>query len=263
MKYFFYIILSFLCYVQVEAQTCLPDSTLKDSSAGVYPKPVSPTNPNGGITKVACINKPYEFVFTVVVPDTVQVPIFPNPIALEKVSIDSLGAILNLPEGISYSCNPPNCVFKKNTYGCLKLYGTPSLNNQAGDYKPIIKLKLTVNVGIPFDYTTEYPGPAFPGEYILKLVNEVDCASANKDLSKETSFWYPNPSFNGEFRMDSRKVSDIKVFNAHAKQIYTLNYFDGSGVHIQFKDYKEGIYFVQWREEYTWYNQKIILVNEY
>lgn len=261
MKHFFYIILLFQCYMQVEAQTCLPDSTLKDSSAGVYPKPISPTNPNGGITKVACINKPYEFIFTVVVPDTVVVPIFPNPIALEKVSIDSVGAILNLPEGISYSCNPPNCVFKKNSYGCLSLYGTPSINNQAGDYKPIIKLKLSVNVGIPFDYNTEYPGPAFPGEYILKLVDEADCASANKDLTIAHSLWYPNPSFNGQFSIDSRNVTDVRVFNAHGKQILSTYKQQAHSFNLELKACDKGIYFIQWREENILNIQKIILMN--
>ncbi|MGB5026097.1 MAG: hypothetical protein WBO44_12155, partial [Saprospiraceae bacterium] len=80
MKHFYLIILNFFIVCSVQSQNCLPDSIYRDSSAGVYPKPVSPTNPNGGITKKACINKPYEFVFTVVVPDTVLVPAFPSPI---------------------------------------------------------------------------------------------------------------------------------------------------------------------------------------
>ncbi|MBP8726579.1 MAG: T9SS type A sorting domain-containing protein [Saprospiraceae bacterium] len=200
----------------LQAQACLPDSTLVDSSAGVYPKPITESNPNGGINKKACINKPYEFTFTVVVPDTVEIPILPAPIPLEKVAIDTAGAISNLPEGLSYRCNPPNCVFNKNQIGCLLLNGTPTDVNAPGEYKPIIKLKLTVNVGISFDYTTEYPGSAFPGEYILTLISEQDCASANLSSFDDTNYWYPNP-ISGPFLNNRSNAENIRIFDASGK----------------------------------------------
>lgn len=263
MKHLFYIILLGACLINIEAQTCLPDSTLKDSSAGVYPKPISPTNPNGGITKTACINKPYEFTFTVVVPDTVEVPIFPSPIALEKVSIDTTGAILNLPEGISYACNPPNCIFKKNTFGCLSLFGTPNTNNQAGDFKPIIKLKLTVNVGIPFDYNTEYPGPAFPGEYILKLVNEADCASSNTNLRQTENTWFPIPSYDGQFSSKGDAISEIKVFNSYGKQVLYLKSPTNSQITLPDEGYTDGLYIIHWSEGNYLFKQKLIVLQSH
>ncbi|MBK9108148.1 MAG: T9SS type A sorting domain-containing protein [Saprospiraceae bacterium] len=238
------------------SQICLPDSTLKDSSAGVFPRPISPTNPNGGITKKACINKPYEFVFTVVVPDTVQIPILPAPLPLEKVSIDTQNAISNLPVGISYSCNPPNCIFKKNEIGCLILHGTPSPVNTPGDFKPIIKLKLTVNVGVPFDYTTEYPGTAFPGEYILSLLSEVDCASSSNNLIEKTDTWYPNPVLGNTIKTQS-KAEYILLFNSQMQLLKSENILSGNTLDLSSCE-NPGLYLIYWMENNKRYFQKII-----
>jgi len=245
-----------LMSMALQAQTCLPDSTLKDSSAGVYPKPVTPTNPNGGIQKKACINKAYEFVFTVVVPDTVQIPILPTPLPLEKVAIDTSNAISNLPIGIGYSCNPPNCIFKKNEFGCLILHGIPTNDNSPGDFKPVIKLKLTVNVGVPFDYTTEYPGAAFPGEYLLTLLSEKDCASSSIDTDSESFGWYPNPNSLDELRTHGQP-EEVQLFDQHQRLIYS-----STEAHllqtIPMGSLPAGIYFVRWIENHQTHLQKII-----
>lgn len=256
MKHFYLIILNFFIVFSVQSQNCLPDSIYRDSSAGVYPKPVSPTNPNGGINKKACINKPYEFVFTVVVPDTVVVPAFPSPIALEKVAIDTVNAITGLPKGISYACNPPDCVFNKNTSGCLVLRGTATTDNTPGDFKPIIKMTLTINLGIPFPYVTEYPGPAFPGEYILTLVSEQDCASASHQEDLVINYWFPNPS-SGQLTNKSNSIEQIKVmdtqgriiqFNKNSKNTIDLNTLNNGG-----------LFYIQWIDGSKLLTQQIVI----
>lgn len=256
MKHFYLIILNFFIVCSLQSQNCLPDSIYRDSSAGVYPKPVSPTNPNGGINKKACINKPYEFVFTVVVPDTVVVPAFPSPIALEKVAIDTVNAITGLPKGISYACNPPDCVFNKNTSGCLVLRGTATTDNTPGDFKPIIKMTLTINLGIPFPYVTEYPGPAFPGEYILTLVSEQDCASASHQEDLVINYWFPNPS-SGQLTNKSNSIEQIKVmdtqgriiqFNKNSKNTIDLNTLNNGG-----------LFYIQWIDGSKLLTQQIVI----
>ncbi|MFZ1424191.1 MAG: T9SS type A sorting domain-containing protein [Saprospiraceae bacterium] len=257
MNYFFYTLVYLFTFFNLQAQNCLPDSTFRDSSAGVYPKPISPTNPNGGIKKKACINKPFEFIFTVVVPDSVTVPIYPTPIALEKVAIDTINAISNLPKGITYKCNPPNCVYNKNTFGCLILSGIATTDNIPGDFKPIIKLILTINLGFPVPYATEYPGDAFPGEYILTLQSEVDCASAtNQDLRK-TNYWYPNPG-KGILYAESKDVHSIKIYDLQGICIFSTNKMldklDLTALN------KTGLYYIQWIENNQILNQKLLLV---
>ncbi|HEX5625957.1 MAG TPA: T9SS type A sorting domain-containing protein [Saprospiraceae bacterium] len=247
MIHFYSTLLLCLIYFGGYSQNCLPDSTLVDSSAGVYPKPVTPENPNGGIKKKACINKPYDFTFTVVVPDSVTVPIFPNPIPLDRVSIDTVGAITNLPLGIGYACNPPNCIYKKNSIGCLILNGTPTPDNLPGDFKPVIKLKLTINLGVPFDYTTEYPGMVFPGEYILTLLSEQDCASSTGHGDASAGEWYPNPVIN-QLHNPGTDIRNIKIFDLQGKcWLARDQYTSGSSLEIG-SEIPEGIYFLQWTQ---------------
>ncbi len=256
MKLFYLILFNFFWILGIQSQNCLPDSTLRDSSAGVYPKPVSPTNPNGGISKKACINKPYEFVFTVVVPDTVVVPAFPSPIALEKVAIDTINAITGLPKGISYACNPPDCIFNKNTYGCLVLRGTADNTNSPGDFKPIIKMTLTINLGFPFPYVTEYPGPAFPGEYILTLVSENDCASASNQGDLVLNYWYPNPN-QGILLNRSNQAEQIKIIDAQGRVVKFIqhpeNQIDLNSLNLH------GLFYIQWIEGKKFLRQQLII----
>ncbi len=261
MKYLYYLILGAISFTELNSQACLPDSTLIDSSAGVYPKPITPENPNGGIKKTACINKPFDFVFTVVVPDTVQVPIFPSPLALEKVFIDTVGAISNLPTGINYQCNPPNCVFKKNTFGCLILNGIPTAANVPGEYKPVIKLKLTVNVGVPFDYSTEYPGPAFPGEYILKLLSETDCASQSKEEFQESNSWYPNPMQGQILYTELSEVENFRMYDEVGSLIFSQSQVKNKKIELANAPNK-GFYILRWASDGTHYYQKLLILSD-
>lgn len=259
MKYFYYTFFTFSTFFTLEAQNCLPDSTLIDSATGVYPRPVSMDYPNGGIKKKACINKPYDFTFTVVVPDSVLIPPLTTPIPMDKASIDTIGAISNLPKGINYLCNPPDCIFKKNTFGCLILTGTPDGSNAPGEYKPVINLKVTVSpIGFPIDYNLKYPGPEFPGEYILNLLPENDCVTSVKDEYIGNKYWYPNPS-DGIININTPHVENLKIYKLNGKLVYSNPAFlkqsiDGDELNL------EGIYILHWIENGSAFHQKIIFL---
>ncbi len=259
MKYLFYTLFYSLSFLNLSAQNCLPDSIYRDSATGVYPRPVSADYPNGGIKKKACINKPYDFTFTVVVPDSVLVPPLTTPIPLEKAAIDTANAIINLPKGIKYSCNPPDCIFKKKTFGCLILQGTADNSNSPGEYKPVIHMKLTVNLGFPVDYNLDYPGTNFPGEYILTLVSENDCVAATKDQSLATNLWYPNPN-QGHLQNLSTHIEHVKIYNMAGKLVYSENGLNNSNVNLNPLN-MEGIHFIHWIENNQAYVQKIIIHN--
>ena len=185
-----------------QVNACEPDPIYKDSAAGIYPRPITAMNPNGGIDKIACIGHPYEFIFTVSMPDTVVVPIDTNgntlTVGLFSGRIDTTGAIDGLPEGIDYACNPPDCIFEKNTIGCLVLRGTPSPNNQVGEYRPIIHMRLSTILGV---FNVDFPGDFFPGEYILRL-DDSACVSSNILIPSEQHELsiFPNPT-SGEIRL--------------------------------------------------------------
>jgi hypothetical protein len=258
MKYFVYTVFFSICFIPLNAQNCLPDSTLKDSSAGVYPKPITLENPNGGIHKKACKNQDYSFVFTVVIPDSIVVPISPNPIPLEKVTLTTKDAIKNLPKGIEYACNPPNCIFKKNTIGCLELKGIPDNSNMPGDYKPVILMLFTVNLGFPIDLAAEYPGTTFPGEYILTLLSEQDCLIATKNESDKLNFWHPNPT--AEFlKFSGQDVSHIRLYNAEG--LLLTNHFTIKDNQIDLPvNLVNGIYLLSWYTSGKLHYQKIAIL---
>jgi len=175
-------------------EACVADTTFQDS-LGVFPLPFDEeASPDAGITEAACINKPYEFVFTIAVGDSIDFGTSRLPI--DSIILNPDTAIANLPAGIDYVCNPPDCIFRKDQLGCIALTGTAEASNASGEYN----LAITGNVfsgPLPFELT--FPDEAIaPGEYILTLNEEdsPDCAVVNTEnvLSEKVRMQLqPNP----------------------------------------------------------------------
>ncbi|HMW39481.1 MAG: T9SS type A sorting domain-containing protein [Saprospiraceae bacterium] len=253
MKQFFTFFLLLCFFSTANAQNCVPDSTYRDSSAGVYPRPVIPGGTGKGIDKKACINKPYEFVFTVTIPDTLTIPGIPFLINLNFAKIDTTGAISNLPKGITYACNPPNCTYPKKTLGCLILKGTPTSDNLPGNYKPVIKLTIGSLLG---NLQIDYPGVQFPGEYILELLDQ-NCLIATKDIHIVNDQFYPNPT---EGWINSREddISDLRLTDPLGRLIS----FQKSTTDSKFllpENLNDGFYLLSWKSRNKNYIQKILL----
>ncbi len=221
-----HLVLSFLCFVTtcVSAQTpvCKADTVrYRDSISGVYPLPfVAGTRPNGGITTPACIGKAYSFVWTIKLGDTVSIVYNGAPVAapIDSVTVGTTGAIEGLPVGLSYACNPPNCVFPKKTYGCVVVRGTPTAANMINTYPLKLSGKAYAS-GIfalfsPFPLT--FPGVLAEGSYDVKLYGATDtrCTTSTDDLTEVGNMSaFPNPT-NGKttIRFEST-VSDKFEFS--------------------------------------------------
>ncbi len=195
------LLVAFICVfgaTQANAQACTPNALYRDSTVGVYPSPVTATNPNGGITRAACIGKPYSFVFTVKISDTIVVQ--GQRVPLDSLTMATTGAVSGMPTGLTYACNPGNCVFKKNTTGCVIIQGTPAANNTVKSYPLTISGKAfssAISLFFPNGYPADFPGALFPGEYNLKLLptNDPGCVSATNDLTEVSNFAaFPNPT---------------------------------------------------------------------
>lgn len=155
------------------AQTCQRDSNLLVTGALLSPAPWTPDTPFYNL-KPACIGEPYNQSVSINVPATITVSGISVPIT--NVSIATSGAIGNYPAGLSYSCDPPNCVFNANTLGCIQLYGTPDASNPAPDTADLI---ITAVVGTPFaPIPINFPGnQAAPDDhYYLILRPAGQCA---------------------------------------------------------------------------------------
>lgn len=186
-----------MLYVASAQVACHADTArYRDSSAGVYPLPYeAQMSPNGGINRAACLGRPYRFVFTVKVADSLTFGGVRLP--LDSVRLATNGAIAGLPAGITYSCNPPNCSFEKNTYGCVLLSGTPTAANPLTNYNLVITGTVVIQ---GFGISQTFPGNFAQGAYTLKLVatNSPECPPTTNYEATDALFsnlsFTPNPA---------------------------------------------------------------------
>jgi hypothetical protein len=184
----------------IAAQTCEPDQMYADSSAGVYPAPITDENPEGGIDQPACIGEYYEYTLTVIIPDSIEVDIFGTTLNLEIISADvaTENAIEGLPDGIDYLCVPGDCTMPALTTGCLLLYGTVPEGTTPGDYELSLSLNITFSGFGRQNFS--FPGTAFPGEYYLTVLpadDEACTTSSYMPTAPENPRIFPNPMLSG------------------------------------------------------------------
>ncbi len=167
------------------AQECEPAEELPPNAI-VFPLPFSDSNPDGGITDTAVLNQYFEFAVTIDNPGEF------NGIPFESIELTTEGAISNLPSGMDYICNPPNCIIGPMERGCILLFGTPDDPADVGVHDLTITgiLRLAGGTTIP----VTFPGsPGLPsGNYFL-FVNETvstqELLRASIDLESR-----PNPT---------------------------------------------------------------------
>lgn len=169
MKKFILSALNVFCLVGTLAAqqtvTCKPDATIPDTEIGVvFPLPYSLANPKGGISDTACLNTAYDFVFTLAVPK--QITLNGITLNITSVSLSTAKAFENMPAGLTYTCNPPNCVFNSGEKGCLIISGIP--NSAANLGQNDLKISAQVNAFLPFPVT--FPNDQFAaGNYYLYI----------------------------------------------------------------------------------------------
>jgi hypothetical protein len=184
--------LAFLSSSALNAQVCVPDSLYRDSTGGVFPRPVSEEYPDAGIDVPACIGDSYFFNFTVVVPDTV---VFNGiPLVMRRIRLRANNPVQGLPVGLSHACEPSNCDMAAGTLGCIALSGVVDATNEAKDYPLIIYVDLVTSFAV---IPTQFPNPALaPGEYFItvKESNDPEClASIRTTLAPQPIKIAPNP----------------------------------------------------------------------
>lgn len=156
---------------------CMPDSTFRDSSQVVFPRPLDPSTLLGGIEAFpACIGEPYELVFSFILGDSAEISGL--GVDLIQAQIETTGAVEGLPEGLNYFCNPPDCIFQDTVLGCIVIRGTPTENNQVGVSDLVITAQLTASI-FPEPITETIPGQIITGEYNFVLNEAGACQTSS------------------------------------------------------------------------------------
>ncbi len=227
---------------------CTVDAVYQDTLPGVYPLPYEPDlNPTGGITDTACLNEDFQFVFTLVVNDTITISGASIPI--DSITLDTEGAISNLPQGMDYACNPPSCSFVKNSQGCVVIYGKATNPADVGNHE----LEISGFLFSPFTpqgAPLQFPNPDLAaGTYTLTVMEQgsPSCSiwvDVNEPISQIESFRnLPNPfSGNTTFEIITKQAGEftLTINDPMGRQISTrslsliqgLNHytFDATGI---------------------------------
>jgi hypothetical protein len=216
------------------AQTCVRDSSvLLVDTVFISPRPYTANYPVYGLA-AACINQPYTQSVTIKIPATYT--FMGIPIAITNANIATTNAITGLPAGITYLCDPPNCVFNANTLGCILLYGTPNNPAQAPD---TLDLKIKANIvgtvfGSPANIPIDFPGPIAPGNYYLRLFAAGNCITAAYDLGSPITSVKNSPNPFGQ-----QTVIEVESSVAGGFHFEVLNVL-GQRVHSQMVELSTG-----------------------
>jgi type IX secretion system substrate protein len=267
MKKLVLILLSMSYLVLASAQDCDPNQIYADSSNGVYPLPFdSLASPDGGITNCAIIGQPYEFVFTIVVGDSLT-------FGGSTYSLDSIRVtgVQGLPVGLNYACNPTTtCSFPSNTLNCAVIYGTPTAANTPGTDSLTITGEAFI-AGSSFPFPLTFPDPdLLPGVYALTLLPDdtAPCGTVNATQSldgKVSITTRPNPSaglvqievfskLSGKFNFKVVDLPGQPVYNSTVELTEGRNQFDFDGSQLS-----NGMYILLLESEQGSLSQKLLI----
>lgn len=212
------LLFALFCALSLAAQspTCMRDSIIVGTDSVLWPLPYTPAAPNYNLNE-ACINHPYNQSVSINVPDSYMG--FP----VTNVNIATSNAISNLPVGLTYNCDPPNCVFNANTLGCILLYGTPTNANMAPD---------TLDLGIMTSVSTAFgvaiitlPGQLEPGSHYYLILKTPECLTGSYDFGNQFTLLKntPNPFGNQTLITAESLVAgdfQFEVFDFFGRRLY-------------------------------------------
>ncbi|MEZ4921329.1 MAG: T9SS type A sorting domain-containing protein [Saprospiraceae bacterium] len=207
----------FLTSASVSAQDCQRDSNLFVTMDLLSPAPFTPDSPFYNLA-IAYINQPYEQSVSVLVPT--EFSGFP----IDSVGLATTGAVPLLPSGISYSCDPPNCIFMPGTLGCILLSGTPDGTNT---YPDTVDLGITATVYTPLiDLPVSFPGQVAPGSHYYLPVLEFVIGTNNQHPQLSGLKISPNPLRSEALVEVQAKQSggyQFEVYNLLGQTVYAEN----------------------------------------
>ncbi|MGB0430754.1 MAG: T9SS type A sorting domain-containing protein [Bacteroidia bacterium] len=233
------------CFQFSKAQNCMPNDTIPDSLLGVFPMPYDVNeSPEGGIKDTACVGFDFEFVFTAIVGDSFTLGEITLP--LDSMWLDQSSAVKGLPSGLDYACDPPTCVFKRESKGCVVIYGKPSSGTE-GIHKMSITGKLYAD-GKSFGLPLTFPDPTIaPGEYAIVVADKTQspCAKLSVPNIYKNIIVYPNPtsSYIAIKGLKNNSTYSANIFNILGNRVMQSE-INSDLNQINVNDLAKGVYYL-------------------
>lgn len=181
------------------AQDCVRDSSILSTGDLFLPAPWTPDVPFYNLAS-ACIGEAYQQSLTLNIPTTYTSPFGTLPV--NSMSIATGGAIINYPAGMTYTCDPPNCLFVAGTLGCILLQGTPSADNPAPD---TVDLKFNALISSILDIPLELPSSLDASSHLYLIIRPAsECSVTSTDNATASLMELqaiPNP-FTGQTQIE-------------------------------------------------------------
>lgn len=238
--------------------SCNPDTSFINSGTIVDPAPYI-NDTIGDVLPDACINEPYDLTIFLHPPATFSTSGLEVPVIWFRID-----SVLNLPEGITYSCSTGDCIFPADSISCMFLSGTPTSANTEEVYA--LEIALTVNVGLQFPVT--FPDPTLaPGTYEIVVHPEGDPACGTVPVLdvQATPDWitlFPNPAaeqLTVEVRNGLTPIKNIQIWDQSGSLIKEVPTEQWTGTRqINLQDLPSGFYITTIRTADQIYRSKFI-----
>ncbi|MBP6812332.1 MAG: T9SS type A sorting domain-containing protein [Saprospiraceae bacterium] len=219
MKKTLILLCALFCAVSISAQPpmCMRDSVINGTDSLLWPLPYTEADTSYNLND-ACIDLAYNQSVTINVPTS-----YLN-IAVTHVNVATTGAISNLPIGLTYACDPPNCSFTAASLGCIILYGTPT-NANIAPQRFDLGITATVFTALgPIPIT--FPGQVAPGSHYYLRLKPSDCLVGNYDRGNQFTLLNNAPNPFGDqtiITAESLVPGDFQfeVFDLLGQRVYT------------------------------------------
>lgn len=261
----FMFVVLFASSMTAQEPACIPGPISQDTAI-ILPIPFNAVSMQGGLDST-CIGLFYEQVLTVLTPS--ELPFGTMNFAIDSISIDVEGAIVGLPPGFDYACNPPNCVFLPEETACISITGMADESIMPMTYD--LSLTITAfNAFLPTGIELNFPGDfGNPDDsYFLDVAAQDTCGITVSTTFLEdnlTSYIAPNPTaFYTELKVISNQSMDLQMVlvdvlgKVHVQQ--PISVVAGQNiVPLQVQDLAQGIYFMTLTNGKEFISHKLII----
>ena len=244
---------------------CTPGQISPDTAI-ILPIPFNEGTMMGGLDST-CIGMSYEQVLTALTPQSI--PFGGTEIAVDSISIDTVGAIGGLPPGFEYACNPPNCVFVPDSVGCIVIFGEADENVPPATYELVLNIN-AFNFIFPQGVELEFPGAlGNPNAiYFIDVASEEDCNLTTSTSEFQQSFvsnLLPNPTDSyAELFINSLKEMEtqfvvLDVLGKVVQQRKVSIQVGQNNIPIEVQDLPQGIYFLSLTDGKEFISHKLVV----